>query len=102
MQDRSGSIWNLLLQQLKHYLQYQNVYGHQIWQGDDLPPKGPTDKITRPFDHVVLRQTKIIITSLPERLYHQTLQDGNLLQWASTYKVTGLFHHVLLRDHVTN
>ena len=56
MADWSESIWSLPLQQLKTlYLHYHNAYGHQIWQGGDLPWGAPIHKITWPFDHVILQ-----------------------------------------------
>ena len=42
-------------------------------------------------DHVVLRQTKIIISPLPQRLWLPTWQDVNLLWWAPTHNVTRTF-----------
>ena len=52
MADLSQSIWNLALQPLKSlYLHYHNAYGHQTWQGNDLPQGAPKAH----FDHVVLR-----------------------------------------------
>ena len=37
------------------YLRYPNAYGHQTWQGDDLPRETPTYKVTQPFDLVTLQ-----------------------------------------------
>ena len=44
-----------LQQQQTSYLNYHNAYGHQTWQGIDLSWGSPTNKITWPFDHVVLQ-----------------------------------------------
>ena len=38
---------------LKAYLYYHNSYGHQTWQGDDIPWKDPTQKVKWFFNHVV-------------------------------------------------
>ena len=46
------SIWNLSLQPVKLYPGYHNVYGHQNWQGSDLPWGATTRKVPGPFDHV--------------------------------------------------
>ena len=56
MADWNESIWNFPLQQIKTlYLHYHSAYGHQTWQGDDLPWGAPTHKITWHFDHMVLQ-----------------------------------------------
>ena len=42
----SEGIWNLDLQPLKtSYLHYHNAYGHQTWQGGDLPRGTPASII---------------------------------------------------------
>ena len=48
LQDHSRN-WNHLL-----YLRYHSAYGHQIWQDADLPRATLTNKVNRPFRHVVL------------------------------------------------
>ena len=39
--------------QLKTYLHYHIAYGHQTWQGGDLPWGALTPKITRLLGHVI-------------------------------------------------
>ena len=41
------------------YLHYHNAYGHQTWQGGDLPQRAPTHKVTRPCDHVVFLKPRV-------------------------------------------
>ena len=47
-------------------------------------------------------QAKIIISLLPECLWYQAWQNGSSPWWAATPKVSWLFDHVILRDHVTS
>ena len=39
---------------LKTFLDYCNAYGHQNWQGDDLPWEAPTHKVKWSFNDVLL------------------------------------------------
>ena len=53
--DIETSMWNLALQPLRTlYLDYHDIYGHQTWQGDNLPRGAPTHKVTQTFDHAVM------------------------------------------------
>ena len=55
MADLNETMWNLVNQPIKAlYLHYYIAYCHQTWQGGDLAWGAPTDKVTWPFDHVVL------------------------------------------------
>ena len=47
-------------------------------------------------------QTKIIIYPQAECPWLHTWQNHNLARWATTYKVTPPFDHVVLQDHETN
>ena len=49
-------MWSLNLQALKtFYLYCSKICSHQTWQGGDLLLGASTDKVTLPFDHVVVR-----------------------------------------------
>ena len=54
LQDVSDVIKSRSLDKLKTFLHYQSVYGHLTWQDGNLPWWAPAQKITWPFDHVVL------------------------------------------------
>ena len=54
MMDWNNSIWNLPIQSLKTlHLHYQSAYGHQTWQGGDLPLGASTYKVTWLCDHII-------------------------------------------------
>ena len=40
------------------YLLYRNVYGHKIWQDDDLLWAASTHRVTWPYNHLVLRDNE--------------------------------------------
>ena len=46
---------------LKHlYMHFHNTYGHQTWQGDNLPLENPTYLVRWPFDNVATWQIQEI------------------------------------------
>ena len=54
-------MWNIALQPLKTlYLHYHNVYGHQTWQGGDLPWGALTHKATWPLGNNVVLQNHVM------------------------------------------
>ena len=66
--DLRKDMWNLALQPLKtSYLHYHNLYRHQSWQDGDLTGGTLTHNVTRPFDHVILRN-HLKVSPLPEWL----------------------------------
>ena len=92
------------------YLHHHNACDHQTWQGCDLPWWVPTHKVTwpgsYPYSHMTLesrdraKSREVIISHYHDAYDHQALQ-GCALLWGGTHKVTWLYNHVVLRDHIT-
>ena len=79
-------------------LHYHNAYGHNIYQGGDIPQGAPTHKFTWPLDEVVLWSHVTICKYMQQQLthWHQT-RKGADLQWEAP-----IFQVTLPFDYVTN
>ena len=93
-------MWNLTLQpQQTSYLHYHNVYGHQTWQGGDLPWGAPTHEIIWPsitWSWEITWQTKTIISPLLQFLWPPSLLRWSLIalitrSWKVTWQTKPLY-----------
>ena len=84
MADLGQEFWNFALEPPKTlYLHYHNVYGHQMWQGVDLPLGAPTHKVTCPLDRVALRDH---VTNLKHISTTRVPMATRLAGWTVTLK----------------
>ena len=111
MANWSESIWNFPLQQLK----ILNICTITLSMATKLDRVVTYHEGSDPWNHMTLwscclarsrdklnsneTQTELHYQSVSD---HQTWYDGSSPWWAATHKVTWLFDHVVLQDHVTN
>ena len=87
-------------------LNYHNVYGHQTWQGCDLPKRSAFQKVTMTLCVLNLARSRDKLKPLDLHYHnaydHKTWHDGDLPWAASIHKVTWPHNYVVLQDHLTN
>ena len=64
------------------YLHFSNTYGHQTWQGVNLPLEDPTYLVRWPFNQVSRNKCKTLYLHFCNIYGHQTWQNSNL-RWGT-------------------
>ena len=101
MVDFSEGMWNLALQPLKKlYLHFHIAYGHQTWQSGNLSYRAANNKVTWPFDHVVLQDHVTDLKHIPTTRVPMVIKLGRIVTYSC--RVTLRFGHMLLQNHVIN